>query len=268
MRSFVTLAFYLGLLGGVVRGDVGEGADSRLAALVAELDDARWARREAAGVGLRAVASARLPYLRQAARRAISPEVRVRLRMAARYVFLRDTLRTGGVAFLGVVFDDANARVLVGKRRRGARMLPAARLQAVLLDTAAERAGLRAGDFVVAFGDRPAPEGDFGAGLVRAGIAACRPGDRIALTIVRRRSRVELTVSLGELPPEYAPRHGRWPGDFAIGARGGGEGIEGARRAMARRVSAADVAAAESAFRRFWALASDTRAASRGRAGR
>ena len=67
---------------------------------------------------------------------------------------------------------------------------------AVLEDTPADRAGLRAGDVIVTIGGRPIENvEDLFAELRRR-----RPGEQVELTIIRGRDRRELTVRLGEKP--------------------------------------------------------------------
>ena len=70
------------------------------------------------------------------------------------------------------------------------------RLSAVADDGPAATAGLRAGDVVVRIGDRPATT----EGAVASAIAAGRPGQRLAIRVVRDGRVRELTARLGAQP--------------------------------------------------------------------
>ena len=60
----------------------------------------------------------------------------------------------------------------------------------------AAKAGMRAGDKIVAIDGRPISSSDD----VSAAVAAHKPGDRATVTVVRRGNRRTLTVTLGTRP--------------------------------------------------------------------
>ncbi len=71
-----------------------------------------------------------------------------------------------------------------------------ARVDRVIPDTPAEKAGLRPGDVIVAVNDDPVTPGRSLADL----IARYRPGDEVTLTVRRGNETLELRVRLGEHP--------------------------------------------------------------------
>lgn len=71
-----------------------------------------------------------------------------------------------------------------------------ARVERVMPDTPAEKAGLRAGDVIVAVDNDPVTPGRSLADL----IARYRPGDKVTLTVRRGNETLELRVRLGEHP--------------------------------------------------------------------
>jgi S1-C subfamily serine protease len=128
-----------------------------------------------------------------------------------------DELREDGevdYAYLGVTTQDlwpqAAARFDVGVQR-------GAWVQGVVKDGPADKAGIRAGDdeerfqaqrvtvggdVIVAIGDKPVRDGDDVARL----LTAYRPGQRIAIDVVRGGERRSLTVTLGERPSRTTPQ--------------------------------------------------------------
>ncbi len=100
-------------------------------------------------------------------------------------------LQSGSVkhAFLGVTLDDGSVE-LEGAQRQ------AAVVQEVTDGSAAEKAGLRNGDPVVAIDGKPLE----GADSLVATIRALRPGTTVTLTVVRDGAKSDVKVTLGTRP--------------------------------------------------------------------
>jgi len=161
-------------------------AEVDLDALIARLGDPRWSVRQQATERLGQCPPSMLPRLVAAYRRGTSFEVRLRLKMAAEDIFLRQHLGDGR-GFLGIQFTPVLAGIDIA---------------AVLPDTAAERAGLAVGDRILALDGRPVPAAPGAGEWLAAQISAHAPGTKVVLDIARDAKRLKKTVTLGARPDE------------------------------------------------------------------
>jgi serine protease Do len=106
---------------------------------------------------------------------------------------VRDLLEFGHVRRprLGVQISDIDA---VDAEAYGLDEVSGAEINSVEDDSPAEAAGLRPGDVVVALNGKPIADGT----ALTTGLAQLKPGDEVELTIIRSKSRKNVTVSLGE----------------------------------------------------------------------
>jgi hypothetical protein len=166
-----------------------------LDAAVAELADARWEVRRAAGFRLIDAGEASLPALHRAYWDTRSHEVRLRIRELAEAVFSDSRLPDKG-AFLGIR-QRPRLRQIDPRVPAGTSWVEV--LQ-VFRDTAADRAGLRAGDLIVRCGGQSLPEDPTGQSF-GAIVSRHRPGTEVTFDILRGTGDpIALKVRLGRRP--------------------------------------------------------------------
>jgi serine protease Do len=93
-------------------------------------------------------------------------------------------------------------------------------VQQVVKGTPAEKAGLEAGDLVVAMGGKPVDS----SGALTRGVATIPPGEKITLTVLRKGSEKKLTLAVAKRPDEEALARGDSSGEGQDGESSGGEG--------------------------------------------
>jgi len=170
--------------------------DARVAAIVEQLADDAYAVRERAQAELEALPAEALPLVSRAYRQTDDAEVRMRLRLYADAYFERQILRRFSEfrrpGFLGVMQQD-------GQLEDGRGYVEILR---VMPGTAAEAAGLKAGDKIIALNDNAMPNVN-GTVAVARYVQAHRAGDAMKCTILREGEQVEITAELGGLPDEH-----------------------------------------------------------------
>ncbi len=108
-------------------------------------------------------------------------------------------IETGTVVrgFLGVIIQDITAELAKSfglKDTRGV-LVPE-----VTKDSAADKAGLKAGDIIVEFNGRPVEK----VNVLQSRVAMLKPGTKVEVVVLRDGKRKELTVELGQRPTEGA----------------------------------------------------------------
>lgn len=171
----------------------------RLEALVAKMRNASFAVRDRASLDLTEAPPSMLPTIRAAVNDERDPEVRERLARAGRRIFTYRVLPDLsewkiGRGFLGIQWSISSDP-------------PGILVQNPIEGTGAEKAGVRAGDIIVAIDDIACEEGfsQDSAINIWKGMA---PGDPMKLRIKRGGEEVELKATVGERPAEYASNDG------------------------------------------------------------
>lgn len=127
------------------------------------------------------------------------PEVRLRIRTVLRDLVVAEHQK-GGPGYVGIQMDEAKV-ALPGEPG----MHSGVRVRAVVAGTPASKAGLLAGDVIVAFGQKRWQD-DGAVAAFAAAIKAERPGTRVDLAIVRNGELKNVPVVLGPRPmglPEF-----------------------------------------------------------------
>lgn len=171
--------------------------EAQVAAIVSRLGHADYEVREQAQRELEALPTAAMPWVVKHHTGGRDAEVRLRIRRYAGEYFRRNVLadhaRTlGWPAFLGI-------QTAAATMEDGGRMIIASE---VIEGTAAEDAGLIAGDHIVAYDGQPLPATDTVLRFSQT-IRQTPVGTRIKLTVERAGKRQDLTVTLGPLPAEH-----------------------------------------------------------------
>jgi len=178
---------------------------------VAELGDARWEVRRAAGFRLIDAGEAALPALRRAYLEGRRHETRLRIRELVEAIFAETHGLERG-AFLGVR-QRPRLRQMDPRVPEGCSWVEV--LQ-VFRDTAADRAGLRAGDLIVACDGTTFPEDPTGQVFGRM-VSRHRPGTEVLLEVRRAPGTGEplpLRVRLGRRPMAVLAEAD--PGEYAV----------------------------------------------------
>jgi membrane-associated protease RseP (regulator of RpoE activity) len=165
--------------------------------LVRQLGHSKYETREAAQKKLEALPAGALPIVAEAYRASDDPEVRMRLRAYGQAFFLKHELPRHGIhppAFLGVSqttgFDpDGQAFIEVVQ---------------VIDGTAAQRAGIKPGDRIIALDGRRVDRADTVTQFSEA-IKAHQPGKTVTLTIIRDSEPIDIDATLGAIPERYMP---------------------------------------------------------------
>lgn len=121
------------------------------------------------------------------------PEVRLRIRSVLREIVVGE-YQKGGPGYVGIQMDEAKV-ALPGE----VALRPGVRVRVVVADTPASKAGLLAGDVIVAFG-KQRWEGEAAVTAFAAAVKAERPGTTIELSIVRNGELRKIPVVLGPRP--------------------------------------------------------------------
>jgi len=178
---------------------------------VADLGDARWEVRRAAGFRLIDAGEAALPALRRAYLEGRRHETRLRIRELVEAIFAETHGLERG-AFLGVR-QRPRLRQMDPRVPEGCSWVEV--LQ-VFRDTAADRAGLRAGDLIVACDGTTFPEDPPGQVCGRM-VSRHRPGTEVLLEVRRAPGTGEplpLRVRLGRRPMAVLAEAD--PGEYAV----------------------------------------------------
>ena len=106
-----------------------------------------------------------------------------------------DLIKNGKVvrAYAGIASQTMTPAIAA---QTGLQYVPGAIVAQVGANTPAAQAGLREGDIIVAFGDQEIKNDQ----QLRQAILARKPGEQVALTVVRSGQRQQLQVKLGERP--------------------------------------------------------------------
>jgi hypothetical protein len=169
------------------------------------LSSPNWSTREASSQALSSSELSAVPRLANEYRRTESPEVRVRLYIATRVIFLRRRQSAIQKTFLGIAYWAIPTDALMDKANNRLRVVPSIEVIRVLRDTAADHAGFLSGDRIIEFDDRPIPFSSTMDSLDRspfqAMVESCKPGHQIEVKVLRDEEVRRLTVKLGERPP-------------------------------------------------------------------
>lgn len=121
------------------------------------------------------------------------PEVRLRVRGVLRDIVVGEHQKAGP-GYVGIQMDEAKV-ALPGEGG----MRPGVRVRLVVAGTPASKAGLLAGDVIIAFG-KQRWEGDAAVTAFAAAVKAERPGTTVELSIVRNGELKTIPVVLGPRP--------------------------------------------------------------------
>lgn len=121
------------------------------------------------------------------------PEVRLRVRGVLRDIVVGEHQKAGP-GYVGIQMDEAKV-ALPGEGG----MRPGVRIRLVVAGTPASKAGLLAGDVIIAFG-KQRWEGDAAVTAFAAAVKAERPGTTVELSIVRNGELKTIPVVLGPRP--------------------------------------------------------------------
>lgn len=171
----------------------------RLEALIAKMRDTSFAIRDRASLDLAEAPPSMLPSIRVAVIDERDPEVRERLARAGRCIFTYRVLPDLaewkiGRGFLGIQWTISSDP-------------PGILVQNPIDGTGADKAGVKAGDIIIAIDDIPCDEGfsQDSAINIWKGMA---PGDPMKLRIKRGDEELDLTATVGDRPAEYASNDG------------------------------------------------------------
>jgi serine protease Do len=98
-------------------------------------------------------------------------------------------------------------------------------VQQVVKGAPAAKAGIEAGDLVVAMNGKPVD----GAGALTRGVATIPPGEKVTLTLLRKGSEKKVAVTVAKRPDEDALARGDFSGDEEAEGPGAGTGDEEGR---------------------------------------
>ena len=144
--------------------------------LLRDLNHPDWRTREAASEALMYAGTEAYDSLKVAFKDASAYEVRRRIRAIVHEIYMTQAVGKGP-AFLGIrIGGYSDVRVTPG--------IAAVAVNGVVELTAAERAGLRAGDLIAALNDQPLSPDFFASGLT-GWIAAQKPGSRARVGVLR-----------------------------------------------------------------------------------
>ncbi len=120
--------------------------------------------------------------------------------------------------YLGVQVSDLTPDLAQGFGYKAGQK--GALVQQVVKGAPSDKAGIEAGDLVVAMNGKPV---ETSSGLTRS-VATIPPGEKVALTLLRRGSEKKVTVVVAKRPDEESLARGELNGDEEGGAQGGDEG--------------------------------------------
>lgn len=161
--------------------------------LVGDLGHDDWKRREAATKRLSRAGKGAIPILRETYRRTRDPEVKFRVEKITLVLFTR--LIYVGIPYLGIRFQIALKPPPRAEEGEGAY-----EIVEVIPGSAAEKAGLRVGDLILAFGERRVRKGQH-TEVLCAWIQSCKVGQEVEMEIVREERRLKVRIRLGSLRP-------------------------------------------------------------------
>jgi len=178
---------------------VAQPTGTELARLVSLLGDTVWAERESAESRLKLMGEGVLSRLDPLLAAASDPEVLKRLERVYRYhvpqrLYAGATQREGflGISMRAVPNDE---EPVLGERQWGVRV------EGVIADTAAEKAGLQTGDLITAMDGEPFV-GDVNNAHFSARITEIGEGGTVSLTVLRGGERFQVAALLMRRPPE------------------------------------------------------------------
>ncbi len=110
---------------------------------------------------------------------------------------MRQLIEKGHVVrgWLGIAIQDLTEELAAGF---GVAPQSGVLVADVIKDSPAEAAGLKAGDIITEFGDKPVRE----VPDLQKRVAAIPPGQRMSLTVIREKKPTRLTLKIGEMPGE------------------------------------------------------------------
>lgn len=182
---------------------------AEIAALIPKLDAPGWLDRQSATDRLKEIGAPAFPTLRETYLGTDELEVRLRVEEIIRGAYM-DHHVFSRHPFLGVQLGMVDTRP--GKGVVPPATTPAVQIKKVFENSAAERAGLKENDVLIAQDGMPLR--GTGGDLVTSfsqGIARRTPGSRLAVTLLRESGPEEIEIILGRLPPETA-QAGRFVG--------------------------------------------------------
>ena len=168
--------------------------------LVSELNDPRFAVREAATRRLCRVDASFLPRLVERYRAAVGEEAKHRLRYVTETIFYQQEL-TGRSGFIGIRLSQQTVADVIdptdGRKCHGIYLID------VIRDMPAARAGVRNGDIVFRLNDQPLPKEPSSQGFISM-IERTPPGTAVRLRVLRAEQatrKVTLQPAIHELSP-------------------------------------------------------------------